>query len=321
MPPTSAELWQEGAVIESEKLVCQGRFNEEVMRRHLLEDPAQYKGCSGTRCLADNISDLEAQVAANVKGINLIRAVIAGNGLEIVHRYMDAIQKTAEVAVRELLKETHTIFGGKPLEAVDHMDDGAPIASKITIPEDGTGISDCTGSGPEVYGNTNAPKAITNSTIIYCLRALISSDIPLNQGCLNPITITIPGGTILSPSRGAGVVGGDVLTCQRLTDDILLAFRACAASQGCCNKLTFGTGGQNDQGKHVPGFGYYETIAGGSGAGPTRRGESGVHTHMTNTRITDPEIFEKRYPALIRQFSLPEGSGGKGLHPGGDGVV
>lgn len=321
MPPTSTELWQEGAAIESEKLVCEGRFNEEVMRKHLLEDPAQYEGCSGTRCLADNISDLKAQVAANVKGINLIKAMIADHGLRTVHKYMYAIQKTAEVAVRELLKETYTKFGGKPLEAVDYMDDGTPIALKITISPDGTAIFDFTGSGPEVYGNTNAPKAITNSAIIYCLRALISSDIPLNQGCLNPITIVVPDGTILSPSRGAGVVGGNVLTSQRLTDVVLLAFRACAASQGCCNNLTFGTGGQNDKGEHVPGFGYYETIAGGSGAGPSWKGESGVHTHMTNTRITDPEVFEKRYPALIRQFGLRHGSGGEGLHAGGDGVV
>ena len=321
MPPTSTELWQEGAAIEAEKLVSRGRFNEERMVELLLKKPAEYEGCSGTRCLEDNLSDLRAQVAANQKGISLVNALIKEHGLQCVHRYMYGIQSTAESAVRELLKLT-SVKLGDILEAVDCMDDGTPIALKITI--DGTkgeATFDFTGTGPEVFGNTNAPAAITYSAIIYCLRALIKSDIPLNQGCLNPIDIRIPSNSLLSPSKGAGVVGGNVLTSQRITDVILKAFHACAASQGCCNNLTFGTGGKDSNGNHINGFGYYETIAGGVGAGPTWSGKSGVHTHMTNTRITDPEIFEKRYPCILREFSLRKDSGGEGLHRGGEGVI
>ncbi|OJD12485.1 hypothetical protein AJ78_06925 [Emergomyces pasteurianus Ep9510] len=321
MPPTSTELWQEGAAIEAEKLVTGGVFNEERMTELLLKEPAQYPGCSGTRCLQDNMSDLRAQVAANQKGISLINGLIKEYGLERVHTYMYAIQSTAEIAVRELLKTTAKTLGST-LEAVDRMDDGTPIALKVTIDgEKGEAIFDFSGTGCEVFGNTNAPTAITHSAIIYCLRALVKSDIPLNQGCLNPIDIRIPPQTLLSPSKGAGVVGGNVLTSQRITDVVLKAFNACAASQGCCNNLTFGTGGKTANGEHVNGFGYYETIAGGSGAGPTWVGQSGVHTHMTNTRITDPEVFEKRYPCILREFSLRKGSGGRGLHPGGDGVI
>jgi len=322
MPPTSTQLWQEGAAIEAEKLVSNGVFNEAMIVRHLLEDPAKYEGCSGTRCLQDNISDLKAQVAANVKGISLIKAMIHEYGLECVHRYMYAIQATAEIAVRNLLKATYAKTNGQPLHAIDYMDDGTPINLTVTISPSGDAVFDFIGTGPEVYGNTNTPVAITHSAIIYCLRALISSDIPLNQGCLSPITITIPPNSLLSPSKTAGVVGGNVLTSQRITDVVLRAFHACAASQGCCNNLTFGRGGKDAHtGAHAPGFGYYETIAGGSGAGPTWRGTSGVHTHMTNTRITDPEILEKRYPCVLRRFALRPGSGGIGRLPGGDGVV
>ncbi|KAH0390884.1 hydantoinase B/oxoprolinase, partial [Aureobasidium melanogenum] len=322
MPPTSHSLYQEGAAIESLKIVEAGRFNEEAITKLLLEEPAQYDGCSGTRCLQDNISDLKAQIAANKRGITLIKGLISEFGLSTVHRYMYAIQRASDIAVRELLKQKYEQFGRKPLKAIDYMDDGTPIALEITIePETGTAVFDFAGTGPQVYGNTNAPVAITNSAIIYCLRALISSDIPLNQGCLNPVEIKIPENSLLSPAKGAGVVGGNVLTSQRITDVVLLAFRACAASQGCCNNLTFGTGGKDENGNHVNGFGYYETIAGGSGAGPTWQGQSGVHTHMTNTRITDPEVFEKRYPCILRQFGLREGSGGKGRHTGGAGTI
>jgi 5-oxoprolinase (ATP-hydrolysing) len=148
-----------------------------------------------------------------------------------------------------------------------------------------------------VYGNINAPKSVTYSAIIYSLRCLVGKEMPLNQGVLHPITIIIPEQSLLNPSDLAAVVGGNVLTSQRLCDVIFKAFRACAASQGCCNNLTFGT----------ERFGYYETIGGGSGAGPSWHGRSGVHTHMTNTRITDPEIMEKRYPVILREFGLRRG--------------
>ncbi|KAI5815672.1 Hydantoinase B/oxoprolinase-domain-containing protein [Pyronema omphalodes] len=322
MPPNSKELYQEGAAIKSEKIVSEGHFNEERMTELLLEEPAQYPGCSGTRCLADNINDLKAQVAANQKGINLISSLIEDYGEDVVQHYMVSIQNNAEQSVRELLKKVYKRFEGQSLIAMDHMDDGSPICLKIEIDEEkGEAIFDFEGTGPEMYGNMNAPEAVTYSAIIYCLRALISEDIPLNQGCLKPIKVKIPKDSFLSPSGSAAVVGGNVLTSQRITDVVLKAFQACAASQGDCNNLTFGYGGQVEGKGHVKGFGYYETIAGGSGAGPNWDGTSGVHTHMTNTRITDAEIFERRYPVILREFSIREGSRGLGEFEGGDGVV
>ncbi|KAK1519914.1 hydantoinase B/oxoprolinase [Colletotrichum paranaense] len=322
MPPHSKELFQEGAAIKSEKLVSEGRFDEKRVTELLYNEPAQYPGCSGTRCLADNINDLRAQVSANQKGIALIEGLIAEYGEETVQFYMVHIQNNAELCVRTLLKEVSKRFEGKDLQAVDFMDDGSPIRLKVTIDADkGEAVFDFEGTGPEVYGNVNAPEAVTYSAIIYCLRCLISEDIPLNQGCLKPINVKIPPKSLLSPSDGAAVVGGNVLTSQRVTDVIFKAFQACAASQGDCNNLTFGFGGNVTGQKEVKGFGYYETIAGGSGAGPTWEGTSGVHTHMTNTRITDSEVFERRYPVILREFSLRKGSGGDGQHRGGDGVV
>ncbi|TKA76367.1 Uncharacterized protein B0A49_06095 [Cryomyces minteri] len=322
MPPNSRELFQEGAAIKSEKLVSEGHFNEKRITELLHTEPAKWPGCSGTRCLADNINDLKAQVAANQKGINLIGALIGDYGEDVVQFYMRSIQDNAELSVRNLLKDVSKRFEGQDLSAVDYMDDGSPIKLKVTInAEKGEAIFDFEGTGPEVYGNTNAPEAVTYSAIIYCLRCLISEDIPLNQGCLKPIHVKIPKKSFLSPSDKAAVVGGNVLTSQRVTDVVLKAFHACAASQGDCNNLTFGFGGNLEGEEAVKGFGYYETIAGGSGAGPHWDGTNGVHTHMTNTRITDSEVFERRYPVLLREFSLRPGSGGAGQHRGGDGVI
>ncbi|KAJ5156875.1 hypothetical protein N7492_009678 [Penicillium capsulatum] len=325
MPPKSTELWQEGAAIEGDKIVSDGVLDEERLVELLVTKPSQYPGCSGARCISDNLSDLKAQIAANTRGIGLIQSLFAEYGVSTVQRYMYAIQATAETAVRNLLQGLHRKFGGKPLEAVDYMDDGTPIRLKVTIDgSNGSAVFDFAGTGPEVYGSWNAPIAITHSAIIYCLRCMINADVPLNQGCLAPIDIQVPAPSILSPTKTAAVVGGNVVTSQRITDVVFKAFQACAASQGCCNNLTFGTNAKLDPSTGAvitPGFGYYETIAGGSGAGPTWKGESGVQVHMTNTRITDPEILEKRYPAMLRQFTLRNGSGGRGRHPGGEGVV
>ncbi|GAB7344536.1 hypothetical protein MBLNU457_2362t1 [Dothideomycetes sp. NU457] len=322
MPPHSRELFQEGASIKTEKLVSEGKFNEERIVELLLHEPAKFPGCSGTRCLADNLNDLKAQIAANQKGINLISTLIEEYGEEVVQFYMHNIQDNAELSVRNLLKDVSQRFSGRDLTATDYMDDGSPIKLKVTIDaEKGEAVFDFTGTGPEVYGNINAPEAVTYSAIIYCLRCLIKEDIPLNQGCLTPIHVKIPKKSFLSPSSTAAVVGGNVLTSQRVTDVVLKAFEACAASQGDCNNLTFGFGGNVAGETEVKGFGYYETIAGGSGAGPDWNGTNGVHTHMTNTRITDAEVFERRYPVILREFSLRDGSAGQGQHVGGEGVV
>ncbi|KZF20095.1 putative 5-oxoprolinase [Xylona heveae TC161] len=332
MPPNSTELWQEGAAVDSFKLVKEGVFDEEGVTKILYHDPAQYPGCSGTRTLKDNIADLKAAIASNHRGIHLITALVREYTWPVVQFYMDAIQKNAEASVRDLLRKFSKRFQGQPLEAVDYLDDGTPLALKITIDgETGSAKFDFTGTGPEAYNNLNTPPAVMYSGIIYCLRSMISSDIPLNQGCLSPIDIYCPPNTILSPSLKAATVGSNVESSQRIVDLVFKAFRAAGASQGTCNNLTFGYGGNTssspssssskDNSSDRKGFGYYETIAGGAGAGANWDGQSGVHTHITNTRMTDPETFEKRYPVLLREFSIRHGSGGKGRHPGGDGCI
>nr|XP_008122897.1 PREDICTED: 5-oxoprolinase [Anolis carolinensis] len=314
MPPHSRSLQEEGAVFVSFKLVKGGVFQEEAVTEALMA-PGRIPGSSGTRNLQDNLSDLRAQVAANQKGIQLVSDLIGQYSLEVVQAYMAHIQANAEVAVRQMLRDFAHGRGqsGRPLqvEAEDFMDDGSPIRLKVTIdPQEGTATFDFSGSGPEVFGNCNAPRAITLSALIYCLRCMVGQDIPLNQGCLAPIRVVIPKGSLLDPSLDAAVVGGNVLTSQRVVDVILRAFEACAASQGCMNNVTFGNAR----------VGYYETVAGGSGAGPHWHGRSGVHSHMTNTRITDPEILEKRYPVVLKCFQLAPGTGGDGQFRGGDGV-
>ncbi|CAG7823293.1 unnamed protein product [Allacma fusca] len=310
MPPHSKALWEEGACFKSFKLVSNGQFKEKELKEELMK-PGQYPGSSGTRNFEDNRSDLQAAVAANQKGINLILDLIEVYGLEVVQAYMNHIQTNAEIAVRQMLREFGQKLGKNTLFAADYMDDGTKI--QLTVEIDtvlGNAVFDFSGTGYEVWGNCNAPRAITVSAIIYCLRCLVGQDIPLNQGCLTPIRTVIPEGSILSPSDDAAVVGGNVLTSQRVVDVILKAFEACAASQGCMNNLTFGD----------ERMGYYETIAGGAGAGPGWNGRSGIHTHMTNTRITDPEILEIRYPVILNHFSLEHGTGGRGKYVGGDGV-
>jgi 5-oxoprolinase (ATP-hydrolysing) len=310
MPPHSNRLQDEGAMIIAFKLVKDGEFQENGITSILLS-PGILPGNFGTRNLSDNLSDLRAQVAANNSGIRLLKELVSERGLRRVEAYMRFIQSNAEVSVRRMLKG-FAMTHGNHAHAVDYMDDGSPIELSISIdPETGSAVFDFSGTGPEVYANHNAPPAVTYSAVIYSLRSLVADDIPLNQGCLAPITFIIPKNTLLNPSSDAAVVGGNVLTSQRVVDVVLKAFKACAASQGCMNNLTFG---DSD-------FGYYETIAGGTGAGPTWDGTSGVHTHCTNTRITDPEILERRYPVLLRQFALRHDSGGRGRHKGGDGVI
>ena len=325
MPAGSVELYEEGAAIISELLVRDGVFNEGMIRKVMLEDPAKYPGCSGTRKLADNINDLKAQVSANAKGAALVSELISEHGVGTVHFNMHAITDNAEACVREFLLRTHAETGGEPLCALDHMDDGTPIQLTVTIdPKTASAHFDFTGTGEEGYHSFNAPQAITRSATLYVLRCLINQDIPLNEGCLRPLTFTIPEGSILNPSPRAAVCAGNPITSQRVTDVVIKAFSACAASQGDCNVVSFGIDGNVDAatGRLIPdtGFGFCETICGGSGAGPGWHGTSGVHIHMTNTKICDPEIAEKRYPILLREFSIREGSGGKGRWNGGNGI-
>ncbi|KAE9613462.1 putative 5-oxoprolinase (ATP-hydrolyzing) [Lupinus albus] len=281
MPPFSKSILEEGAAIKAFKLVEQGAFQEEGIIK-LLQVPGsdeQGNKVPGSRRIQDNLSDLRAQVAANQRGISLVQELIEQYGLETVQAYMTYVQMNAEEAVREMLKSVGHRISSKSngnsvtIEEEDYMDDGSIVHLKLTIDSNkGEAVFDFGGTSAEVYGNWNAPEAVTAAAVIYCVRCLVDVDIPLNQGCLAP---------------------------------------ACACSQGCMNNLTFG----DDT------FGYYETIGGGSGAGPKWDGTSGVQCHMTNTRMTDPEIFEQRYPVILHKFGLRENSGGDGIHRGGDGLV
>ncbi|QKX53922.1 uncharacterized protein TRUGW13939_01002 [Talaromyces rugulosus] len=322
MPSNSKMLYEEGAMTMGFKIVSENQFNEDVVRKFLYDEPASYQGCSGTRTWNDNVSDLKAAIAANQKGAQLLRGLVEENSLKVVHFYMDGIKDNAEVAVREYLKKVGKLTGGKPLKFSDFMDDGTEIRLEVRIDtETGSADFDFTGTGRETFNCLNAPKAIAHSAIIYSLRCLINVDIPLNQGCLAPCNVIIPSGTLLNPSGMAAVCAGNPITSQRITDVVLGAFSACAASHGCCNIISFGMGGQDKDGNEVPGFGVGETICGGSGAGSSWHGTSAVHCHMTNTRITDAEVYELRYPVILRQFSIRTGSGGKGKFNGGDGSV
>jgi 5-oxoprolinase (ATP-hydrolysing) len=286
MPPHSNRLEDEGAMIIAYKLVRDGKFQEQGITE-ILQAPGKIPGNSGTRNLHDNLSDLRAQVAANNSGIRLLHELVHEYGLLHVEAYMRFIQKNAEASVRLMLKEFAEKHG-TTAHAVDHMDDGSPIELTVSIdPESGSAKFDFTGTGPQVMGNHNAPPAVTYSAVIYSLRSLVAKDIPLNQGCLAPIEFVIPKYTLLNPSSDAGVVGGNVLTSQRVVDVVL------AASQGCVNNLTFGD----------KEFGYYETIAGGAGAGPTWNGQSGIHVHCTNTRY--PVCFDSFPCGMAAAATVP----------------
>jgi 5-oxoprolinase (ATP-hydrolysing) len=307
MPSSSRSLADEGMAVESMKIVKDGVFQEGELVRALTR--------AGGRCNADVVSDIRAQVAANKKGISLVGDLVKSEGLATVHAYMGHIQTAASDAVRALLRRVSHEKGLAAvdvLRAEDFMDDGTAIRLEVTIDRDaGSAVFDFAGTGLSVAGNTNAPRAIASSAVIYALRCLVAESIPMNQGCLDPVTVKLPAGCLLNPGATRAVAGGNVLTSQRVTDVILRAFGACAASQGCMNNFTFGNAS----------MGYYETIAGGSGAGPGWHGASGVQVHMTNTQATDAEVLERRYPAVVRRFGLRAGSGGRGRWRGGCGVV
>ncbi|KAJ6445474.1 inositol oxygenase [Purpureocillium lavendulum] len=315
MPANSKEIWEEGAVIEAMKIVENGAFQEEKLYEEMVVAPSRYPGCEGARSFQDNVTDIKAQTAANQKGNNLIASLIKEYTLDTVMLYMDEVQRASENAVRDFFKKIAHQKGQTVFDSEDFMDDGSRIKLQIRIDlETGSADFDFTGTSPQAYGNWNAPQAVCNAAIIYTLRCLVDADIPLNQGCILPVNAIIPEGSLLKPSKDAAVAAGNGLTNQRLVDVILKAFEVCAASNGCMTNFTFGLAQKN-------GFGYYETIAGGSGAGPWWVGEDGIHCHMTNTRATDPEVLERRYPVLLREFSLRRGTGGDGQFRGGAGVT
>jgi len=305
MPPFSRNLAEEGVLIRNFKLVDAGQSRFDALRRLLIDSPFP------SRSPDDNLADIAAQVAANRQGAEDLLALVVRYSLPVVGAYMIHIQQAAERKMRAALRN---IPDGS-YRFTDHLDDGSAITVAFTISGDSATI-DFTGSGPVLDGNLNANRAIVSAAVLYCLRCLIAEDIPMNQGVLAPVKLIVPGG-LLNPPAGdsaehcPAVVGGNVETSQRVVDVLLGALGVAAASQGTMNNVLFGDAG----------FGYYETICGGNGATADGPGADAVHTHMTNTRLTDPEVLEQRYPVRVREFSIRRGSGGAGRHRGGDGVV
>jgi 5-oxoprolinase (ATP-hydrolysing) len=253
-----------------------------------------------------NVADVEAQIAANRTGARLLLELVAQAGAPFLLAYMGHLRTAAAGKVRQLL----ATFGQRSVRFEDALDDGSPVCVELTV-RDQCARFDFSGTASEHPGNLNAPRAVTVAAVLYALRTAIGSALPLNSGCLEPIELSIPARSLLDPSPGAAVAAGNVETSQRVVDVVLAALGKLAACQGTMNNLTFG----DDQ------FGYYETICGGAGAGPGFAGATAVQTHMTNTRITDVEVLETRYPVRVLQFGIRRASGGSGKYAGGDGVV
>jgi 5-oxoprolinase (ATP-hydrolysing) len=329
MPPFSKSLAEEGVLIRNFKLhTSDASASRETALRELL-----YAGPYPSRSPDDNLADVAAQVAANHTGANQLRHLVEIHSWAVVEAFMGHIQAAASAKMRMALRELSQCEFNPPsdspgdsvssdrqtscrrLSHTDHLDDGTPIKATITIDDDRATV-DFTGTGPVLASNLNANRAIVTAAVLYVFRCLIRDDIPLNSGVLEPVSIILPECLLNPPAHSdpaqcAAMVGGNVETSQRVVDVLLGALGAAAASQGTMNNLTFGDGT----------FGYYETICGGSGATPVADGADAVHTHMTNTRLTDPEVIERRYPVRIREFSIRKGSGGDGLHRGGDGIT
>lgn len=320
MMPESKELWEEGINIETMKIVSGGTFLEDEVRA-AFQKAGEYPGCSVTRRLGDNISDLKAQVSANQRGIVLLRKLCDEYSLPVVHKYMNGIQKNAESAVREWFKKMARAHP-EPLTATDYLDDGTAMSVAISIDaQTGGAVYDFSGSGPQIWGNYNCPISICHSSIIYTIRCLVDSDIPLNEGCLAPVEIRVPPGSVLNPSPAVAICGS-TLASQRVIDTILRAFGRHAASSGCANSFGWGMGGRDPEtGRVAPGWNYGETVGGGVGACEGYAGEHGTHVHSTNTRATDPEVVEKRTAVLVRRNEIRRGSGGRGRWAGGCGLT
>jgi len=300
MPAESASLEDEGVLLRPFVLVRRGRFDEARLRELLTgaRHPARNPD--------DNVAELEAMVAANRSGEALLTALVAEHGVTVLATTMRQLQQAAAAKVaREIAKLADGVHRFE-----DRLDDGTKIRVALAIEGDRMTI-DFAGTDAAVPGNLNAPRAVVQAAVIYVLRSLVAERIPLNGGCLDPVEIRIPAGSLLDPPPGAAVVGGNVETSQRIVDVLLGAIGSVAASQGTMNNVAFGDA-------H---YGYYETIGGGAGAGPDWDGASAVHSHMTNTRITDAEVLEARHPVRLLEFSRRRGSGGAGRHRGGDGLV
>ena len=299
MPADSRTVEEEGVLIDNFQLVHAGRLDEAGLRRLL------GAGRYPARNPDQNVADLKAQVAACRRGIREVGRMVEDFGLEVVRAYMRHVQDNAEESVRRLIDALHDS------EYACETDQGYRIAVAIRVDRRRrAAVIDFTGTSPQQPGNFNAPSAVTRAAVLYVLRCMVDEEIPMNEGCLRPVEIVIPPGCMLAPVAPAATVAGNVETSQVITDTLFGALGALAAAQGTMNNLTFGNGR----------FQYYETICGGSGAGPGFDGTSAVHTHMTNSRMTDPEVLEWRFPVRVEEFAIRCGTGGAGRWHGGDGA-
>ncbi len=306
MPPESTSIEQEGILFDNWLLVDGGQFRAGELRDYLAQ--------GGARNPDQNLGDLQAQVAANERGKRELLRVIDRYGLDYVQAYMQHIQDLGELAVRRAINQL------QDGDFIYQTDEGSQIQVRITIlprrhfVNDGVNRSariDFTGTSPQQPNNFNAPLAICQAAVLYVFRTLVTDDIPLNAGCLKPLEIIVPEGCMLNPVYPAAVVAGNVETSQAIVNALYGALGNMAAAQGTMNNLIFG----NDR------YQYYETIAGGAGAGPGFSGADGVQTHMTNSRLTDPEVLELRFPVLVEEFAIRANSGGQGQYRGGHGTI
>ena len=299
-PPNSQNIEEEGVVLDDFLLVAQGNFREEAFRATLAS--ARYPA----RSPDVNVADIKAQLASNAKGLAELSRVVSQYGWQMVRAYMGHVMDNAEASVRRVLERLED-------GAFDYeMDDGSHIKVAVTVNRTArTAKIDFTGTSPQRADNFNAPSAVCHAVVLYVFRCLVGADIPLNDGCLKPLEIIIPPGTLLSPLPGAAVVAGNTEVSQAACNALFGAVKAIACSQATMNNFLFG----NEK------LQYYETIGGGTGAGPGFDGTSAVHSHMTNTRMTDPEVLELRYPVIQEVFAIRRGSGGVGHWHGGDGIT
>jgi 5-oxoprolinase (ATP-hydrolysing) len=300
MSPRATNILEEGVYIDNFKLVERGRFRERELYA-LLEG-----GPFPARNPMQNVNDLKAQIAANEKGARELKRMVDQFSLSTVEAYMGHVQDNAAESVRRVIDRL------KDSEFSCETDQGAVIKVKIGVDRKKREATvDFTGTSPQQPTNFNAPEPVARAAVLYVFRVMVDDEIPMNAGCLRPIRIIIPEGSMLSPRYPAAVVAGNVETSQAVTDTLFGALGALGSAQGTMNNLTFGDAR----------YQYYETICSGAPAGPGFNGASAVHTHMTNSRLTDPEVLESRFPVVLEDFHIRRGSGGKGRWRAGDGTL